>query len=184
MATTQSTELGLGSPLPEAVLTDPWGRPYGLSSLAGPGGLLVAITCNHCPYAQAVWPRLVGLARSSKSLGIPTVAVNPNLNPAYPEDSPEGMKAEIARRGIDFPYLVDPEQALVRALSAVCTPEFFLFDGARRLVYHGRLDDNWKEPAKVTRHELADAISDLAAGRPVSPDQRPSMGCSIKWNER
>jgi peroxiredoxin len=180
MSLTQSTDHGLGSPLPEATLGDPYGRQYRLASLAGTKGLLIAVTCNHCPYAQAVWPRVIELARRSRALGIATVAVNPNLNPAYPDDSIAGMRAEIDRRGIDFPYLADADQALSRALGAVCTPEFFLYDKGG-LVYHGRLDDNWKEPDKVTHHELRDAIEALATGRPVPADQKPSLGCSIKW---
>jgi len=182
MALTQSTDTGLGSPLPDATLPDPDGRSFRLADLAGPKGTLLAITCNHCPYAQAVWPRVIDLARHASGRGIATVAVNPNLNPAYPDDSPAGMKAEIAARGIDFPYLADADQSLARGIGAVCTPEFFLYDGDRQLVYHGRLDDDWKHPEAVTRHELRDAVDALAVGVPVRSDQCPSLGCSIKWN--
>ncbi len=180
MSLMQSSPHGLGSPLPEATLGDPYGRSFRLSSLVGPKGLLIAVTCNHCPYAQAVWPRVIELARRSKTLGIATVAVNPNLNPAYPDDSIDGMKAEIDRRGIDFPYLADAGQSLVRAIGAVCTPEFFLYDG-KGLVYHGRLDDDWKDPGKVSRQDLREAVEALATGRPMPSDQKASLGCSIKW---
>jgi len=183
MALVESRGRAAGDVLPEATLHDPDGRPVEVASLAGPKGLLVAITCNHCPYAQAVWPRLIDLAEHAKGLGIATVAVNPNLNPAYPDDSPREMKAEIARRGIAFPYLADMDQSFARALSAACTPEFFLYDAGRRLAYHGRLDDDWKDASRVTRHELRDAIEALASGQPIATDPRPSMGCSIKWVE-
>jgi thiol-disulfide isomerase/thioredoxin len=181
MAVMNSTELPIGSPLPAHVLGDPWGNPHNLVELVGAKGLLVVVTCNHCPYAKAVWPRVIDLAREASNLGVNTVAVNPNFNPEYPDDSPEAMQREIHNRGIEFPYLVDKRQELARVLKATCTPEFYLYDVNRALVYHGRLDDNWKEPHNVTRHDLRDAIIALVEGIPVNPDQHPSMGCSIKW---
>ncbi|MBP7126163.1 thioredoxin family protein [Myxococcota bacterium] len=181
MALTHSSPQPLGSRLPAHRLAHPEGGHVELTSLVGDRGLLLAVTCNHCPYAQAVWPRLVRLAREVRPLGIATVAVNPNLHPDYPDDSLEGMVRAVSRWGIDFPYLADGDQSLARALGAVCTPEFFLYDSRQALVYHGRMDDSWQDEGRVTRLDLRDALLALVEGRPVSPDQHPSMGCSIKW---
>ena len=183
MALLESVPARLGSLLPTFSLADADGIVYRSDDLSGANGLLVVVTCNHCPYAQAVWPRVVRLARHAREVGIATVAINPNLNPDYPDDSPPAMKEAIARLGIAFPYLVDRDQSVARALDAQCTPEFYLYDRDRRLAYHGRLDDSWKDESKVTRRELQGAIEALATGRPVDADQPPSMGCSIKWLE-
>ncbi len=181
MVLTVSTPHPLGSRLPDHTLTRPEGGEVSLGSLVGPKGLLLAVTCNHCPYAKAVWPRVVRLAGEARAWGVATVAVNPNLNPDYPEDSLDGMREAIRRWGIPFPYLADEDQSLARALGAVCTPEFFLYDAGRALVYHGRLDDHWQDESRVTRQELREAVLALVEGRPVPSDQKPAMGCSIKW---
>ena len=181
MALMESVGDQLGTRLPAFALGDPFGARHDSTRLSGPKGLLIAVTCNHCPYAIALWPRLIELARDARRLGIGVVALNPNLNPAYPDDSPEAMKAKIQEWGIDFPYLIDEDQQVARALKAQCTPEFYLYDAEAILVYHGRLDDNWKEPEGVTSEELRHAITSLAAGQAISPTQNPALGCSIKW---
>ena len=181
MALTESRPGALGAAMPVFELKDASGRNVRSADLPGPKGLLIAVTCNHCPYAKAVWDRLIALAGKAAAQGVNTVAINPNLNPDYPEDSVEAMQAEVRARGIPFHYLVDADQSVARALGAVCTPEFLLFDATGTLVYHGRLDDNWKEPDRVTRHELAEAIDALASGRPIGSDQHPAVGGSSKW---
>lgn len=181
MALVESVTVALGSPMPDFKLGDPDGRVTEGRSAYGPKGLLVAFTCNHCPYAVAVWPRLVRLAAEAKALGVETVAVNPNIHPGYPEDAPAKMKEKAREWGIPFPYLVDATQEVARAFKAQCTPDLYLYGADRRLAYHGRLDDNWQEEAKVTRRELFEAVKALAAGKPPVSPQRPSMGCSIKW---
>lgn len=181
MALLESTHVPLGTEMPDFELKDPDGKPYRGRELYGPKGLLVAFTCNHCPYAKAVWPRFIRLAERAKGLGIATVAVNPNIHPDYPEDSAPRMKEKIREWKIPFPYLVDETQRTARAFSAQCTPDLYLFDASRKLVYHGRIDDNWQDEGKVTRQELLAAVEALAAGKPAPKDQRPSMGCSIKW---
>lgn len=183
MALTLSSEARLGSEIPAFELRDFEGRPHRARDLFGARGLLVAVTCNHCPYAQAIWPRLVALAAQARGLGVNTVAINPNLHPDYPEDSVEGMARQARWTGLDFPYLADETQDVSRALGATCTPEFFLYDGQGVLVYHGRFDDNWKDAAQVKDRELQAAVEDLAGGRPVCRDQKPAMGCSIKWKD-
>lgn len=181
MALVNSKELPLGSLMPDFELKDPQGKPYSGRSAFGKKGLLVAFTCNHCPYAIAIWPRLISLAKSALGLGVSTVGINPNIHPDYPEDSPGRMQVKAQEWGIPFPYLVDETQAVARNFDAQCTPDLYLYDANRRLVYHGRFDDNWKEPEKVKRQELKDAVKALAEGRPVAAAQHHSMGCSIKW---
>ena len=181
MALLESLEIPLGTAMPYFELKDPNGRTFQGERLYGHKGLLAVFTCNHCPYAQAVWPRLIRLADLAKDLGIETVAINPNIHPNYPEDAPEKMKEKIVELGIDFPYLVDETQETARAFKAQCTPDVYLFNQEQKLVYHGRIDDNWQDETRVTKEELKEAIENLAHGQPISPTQRPSMGCSIKW---
>lgn len=167
--------------MPNFELSSPHGKIFRGSQLYGEKGLLVIFTCNHCPYAKAVWPRLISLARYAGELGINTVAINPNIHPDFAEDAPDRMKEEIKRRGITFPYLIDETQETARAFNAQCTPDIYLYDGFHKLVYHGRIDDNWKDEENVTKEDLKEAIENLAGGKPISRVQHPSMGCSIKW---
>ena len=181
MALLESITIPLGTKMPAFDLKDPHGKNYKSRDLAGENGLLVVFTCNHCPYAMAVWPRVVRLAGHARPLEINTIAINPNINPDYPDDAPEKMIGKIKELKIDFPYLVDESQEVARAFKARCTPDIYLFDKNQELVYHGRIDDNWQNETKVTQEELKKAIDHLAAGQPVDPHQKPSMGCSIKW---
>jgi peroxiredoxin len=181
MALVESIDIPLGTPMPAFDLPDPDGQKHASTALFGPTGLLVAFTCNHCPYAKAIWPRLILLSQQARELGVETVAINPNIHPNYPEDAPEMMKKKIKEWGIGFPYLVDETQKVAQAFKAQCTPDLYLFDSAGKLVYHGRLDDNWQDEAKVERQELKEAVEHLAAGKPITAKQVPSMGCSIKW---
>lgn len=177
----QSIDIPLGTAMPKFKLKDPDGTVYQSDVLMGEKGLLVIFTCNHCPYAKAVWPRTIKLAEYAKRLGINTVGINPNIHPDYPEDAPEVMKQRIKEWGISFPYLIDETQHVAAAFKAQCTPDIYLFDRNQKLVYHGRIDDNWQDESKVTREELKEAITNLAEGKPISEKQFPSMGCSIKW---
>lgn len=177
----QSIEIPLGTKMPKFRLPDPDGKFYSSDELYGPKGLLVIFTCNHCPYARAVWPRTIAIAEYAKPLGINTVGINPNIHPDYPEDRPEVMKEKIKEWGIPFPYLVDESQQVAASFKAQCTPDVYLFNANQELVYHGRVDDNWQDPSKVTREELKEAVTALAKGLPISEKQYPSLGCSIKW---
>ena len=177
----ESIDIPLQTKMPEFELPDPDGKKYVSDALYGPKGLLVIFTCNHCPYAKAVWPRTIALSRYAESLGINTVAINPNIHPDYPEDKPEVMREYMKKWQIPFPYLVDESQAIAAEFKAQCTPDIYLFDAAQKLVYHGRVDDNWQDETKVTREELKEAITALAKERPISEKQFPSLGCSIKW---
>ena len=177
----ESIEIPLGTTLPPFALPDPSGTSHSSDDLMGDKGLLVIFTCNHCPYARAVWPRTIALAEEFAARGIATVAINPNINPDYPEDAPEIMEQKISEWGISFPYLVDESQKVAREYKAQCTPDIYLFDAKKRLVYHGRVDDNWQDEGKVTRRELRGAMENLTNGKPIDGKQFPSMGCSIKW---
>jgi peroxiredoxin len=183
MGLVESIKIELGTKMPEFKLSDPNGKTFQGKELYGEKGLLVAFTCNHCPYALAIWPRLIELAQDAARVGIATVGINPNIHPEYPDDAPPKMIEKMKEWGIPFPYLVDETQDTARAFKAQCTPDLYLFDAEQKLVYHGRLDDNWKEPEKVKQQELRGAIDQLACGNPISPDQKNSMGCSIKWRE-
>lgn len=154
MVLLESLDIPLGTRMPDFKLEDPFGKVFKSGQLHGNKGLLVAFTCNHCPYARAVWPRLIRLAKHAKNLGVNTVAINPNIHPDYPEDSPEEMKKKMKEWGIGFPYLVDETQQVAKAFKAQCTPDIYLFDAEHKLVYHGRIDDNWKDETKVTKEEL------------------------------
>ena len=142
---------------------------------------VVVFMCNHCPYVQAVWPRLVDLQEKYKNNGVQFIGINPNLNPDYPEETPEKMKEYAARYHMNFPYLLDVTQEVARAYKAQCTPDIYVYDQGRKLAYHGRIDDNWKEADKANTHELSDALAALVKGEQQNVDQYPSMGCSIKW---
>jgi peroxiredoxin len=181
MALLESVKIPLGTTMPVFQLKDPSGKVFTSDSLYGDRGLLVVFTCNHCPYAQAVWPRMIALGKYGQGMRVGTVAINPNINPDFPEDSPAKMKEFVTQTGIPFPYLIDEDQQTAKAFKAQCTPDIYLFNKGRELVYHGRIDDNWKDEDAVTREELKEAMNNMAAGLPQAKKQYPSMGCSIKW---
>lgn len=183
MALVESINIALGTKLPYFELPCPDGRLHSSETLMGENGLLVVFTCNHCPYALAIWPRLTRLAAWAKEQGIATVAINPNIHPAYPEDAPGVMKTKIQEWGIAFPYLVDETQSVARDFQAQCTPDLYLFDSKQQLFYHGRLDDNWQNEAKVTKQELKVAMTAMVRGQALADSMKPSMGCSIKWKD-
>ncbi|MEJ2577507.1 MAG: thioredoxin family protein [Kineosporiaceae bacterium] len=144
--------------------------------------LLVAFTCNHCPYVRHVERGFSEVVHRYPGLAV--VAVCTNDADAYPEDAPAGLAEQAARAGWDFPYLVDASQEAGRAFGAACTPDFFLFDGDGRLAYRGALDESTPGTGKpVTGALLDDAIARVFAGEPVPEPHRPSLGCSIKWRE-
>ena len=184
MTRTPSTMLGLGTPAPDFRLPDTTagGKEVALSDFEAAPALLVAFICNHCPFVQHVAGELAALSRDLPAHGVAMVAISSNDVGAYPADSPEAMATEAARQGWAFPYLYDETQEVARAYRAACTPDFFLFDGNRKLVYRGQLDAS--RPGNglpVTGADLRAAVAAVLAGRPVDEDQRPSLGCNIKW---
>lgn len=172
--------LPIGAPAPDFSLPAVDGRTYTLASFAGSKAIVIAFTCNHCPYAQAYEDRFMALVRDFGPRGIAFAAINPNDARSYPDDSFAKMKERATSRSFNFPYLRDEPQATARAYGAVCTPHYFVI-AAGKIVYEGRLDDNWKNPAEAKSPDLRNAIDAALSGRNVpSPNTNP-MGCSIKW---
>lgn len=181
MALTESIPLDPLWQAPSFELYNAEGKLHTLHSLMGSKGLVVVFTCNHCPYAKAIWERLIDLHLHFKDLGIPFVAINPNINPAYPQDSPPNMLELIKKLQIPFPYLVDTNQEVAKSFQAKCTPDIFLLKADSRIFYHGRLDDCWKDSKLATKHDLKEALQLLSSDQPPLENSFPSMGCSIKW---
>ncbi len=179
---TESTMLALGTPAPPFTLPEPaTGTTVTLDELTGPA-LVVTFICNHCPYVQHVAAGLATLGRDLTDQGVAMVAISSNDVATYPQDGPDQMVAETRRHRWTFPYLYDETQDVARAYSAACTPDTLVFDGARRLVYRGQLDDSRpRNDLPVTAADVRVAVDAVLAGRPVAPDQRPSIGCGIKW---
>jgi len=156
------------------------GKRYSLTSFADIPTLVMIVSCNHCPYVQAYEDRMIAIQRDYKDRGVGFVAINSNYDKDYPEDSYENMIKRANEKRFNFPYLRDETQSLAKALSAVCTPEIFVFNKDRKLVYHGRIDDN-RDPTKVTRHDLRNALDAITTGKtPAAAETRP-FGCSVKW---
>ncbi len=182
MARTPSTMLELGTPAPSFRLPDFDGRLHALEDFAASPALLVVFMCEHCPFVRHVRGGIAALAREYAPRGLAVVAINANDLEAYPEDGPDAMRRESADVGYVFPYLLDATQAVAQAYRAACTPDFFLFDRQRRLVYRGQFDDSRPgNGVPVTGADLRAALDALLAGEPPLPGQRPSLGCNIKW---
>ncbi len=186
MAATPSTMLALGTPAPAFSLPDAVsGRVVSSTDFTGAPALLVMFICNHCPYVKHVRTVLASLARDYQAKGVAVVGINSNDFVAYPDDGPDKMRAEAAAAGYTFPYLVDESQEVARAYQAACTPDFFLFDRDQKLVYRGQLDGSRPgNSVAPSGSDLRGALDTLLAGHPVPADQKPSLGCNIKWKTR
>ena len=182
MARTPSTMLALGTSAPDFDLADYDGRRHRLADFAPSPALLVAFICEHCPFVRHVRAEFARFAREYAPRGLAVVAINSNDLEAYPQDGPDAMREEARSLGYVFPYLIDAQQDAARAYRAACTPDFFLFDASRRLVYRGQFDDSRPGNGRpVTGADLRRAVDAVLAGRPVDPEQFPSLGCNIKW---
>lgn len=182
MALTPSTMLPLGTTAPDFRLPDPDGKPVSRADFSASPALLVMFICNHCPYVKHLRAGLAQLGRDYAPRGVAIVAISANDVANYPEDSPAKMAAEAKAAGYTFPYLYDESQAVAKAYRAACTPDFFLFDQARQLVYRGQFDDSRPgNGAPVTGKDLRTALDAVLTGKPVAANQKPSMGCNIKW---
>jgi peroxiredoxin len=174
--------LPLGTPAPDFRLPDPAGRLVARDDFAAAPALLVAFLCNHCPYVKHIQAGLAAFAREYAARGLAIVAINSNDFGAYPEDAPARMAEEAKRHGYVFPYLIDETQEVAKAYRAACTPDFFLFDAARRLAYRGQFDASRPgNRVPVTGADLRAAADAVLAGRAAPAEQRPSIGCNIKW---
>ncbi len=182
MALTASTMLALGTAAPAFALPDANGKLVALDDFRDAPALLVAFLCSHCPYVQHIRSGFAKFATEYQARGLAIVAINANDADAHAEDSPAEMAKEARRFGYAFPYLYDASQGVAKAYRAACTPDFFLFDRARRLVYRGQFDASRpNSKTLVTGGDLRAAADAALAGAVVSADQKPSIGCNIKW---
>jgi thiol-disulfide isomerase/thioredoxin len=183
MAETLSTMLPLGTTMPTFALRDTVSdRTFSDRDAAGAKGTLVMFICNHCPFVKHVLPEIEKVATEYGAKGIGVVAISSNDPVAYPQDGPGPMKQLATERKWAFAYLFDDTQSVAAAFHAACTPDFFAFDANRKLVYRGRLDESRPgSTAPLTGRELRAALDAILAGREPAPDQKPSIGCNIKW---
>ena len=182
MVAVNSTMLPLGTKAPDFRLLDTNGRTVALKDLQGAPALVVVFMCNHCPYVKHIRSGLVQLARDYLPRGVAMVGISSNDVANYPADSPAKMAEEAKAAGYQFPYLYDEFQEVAKAYRAACTPDIYLFDRDQRLVYRGQLDDSRPNNSiPVTGKDLRAAIEAVLVGKDVSPDQKPSIGCNIKW---
>jgi hypothetical protein len=175
--------LALGSPAPmrETLMMSVDGKERSIASVAGPKGTLVVFTCNTCPYAKAWEARIAAIGNAAIKRGLGVLAVNSNDPGRNAGDSYEEMVARAKKLGLKYPYVVDATSDLARAFGASATPEAFLFDAKGRLVYHGTVDDNMRDPSAVKEPWLREAVDAVVAGQTVATAETKAMGCSIKF---
>jgi len=184
MVKTASTMLPLGTEAPDFSLPDVNGKTVTLSDVAGAKAYLVMFICNHCPFVKHVADELAKLGKEYQDKGVAVFAISSNDVSSHPDDSPEKMKEEAEQRGYTFPYLYDEDQSVAKAYRAACTPDFYVFDADKKLVYRGQLDDSRPESGiPVTGKDLRAALDAAIEGRPPLEEQKPSLGCNIKWKE-
>jgi len=185
MAATPSNMMPLGTMAPDFNLTDTIsGKKKSLHELKSEKATVITFICNHCPFVKHVQKGLVKLTKDYIPSGISFVAINSNDVKAYPDDSPERMKEVAKQLGYPFPYLYDESQDIARAYGAACTPDFYIFDKDLKCVYRGQMDDS--RPSNnipVTGKDIRAALDAILAGKPVSEEQKPSIGCNIKWKK-
>ncbi|MEP0774112.1 MAG: thioredoxin family protein [Acidobacteriota bacterium] len=174
-------ELGAQAPATDVKMKDVSGRMVSIADVRGERGTLVMFSCNACPWVKAWETRIAELGNRAPEMGIGVIVINPNDPAKVAEDSYEVMQERARERGFKFPYVVDDTSGVARAFGATRTPEVFLFDAAGKLVYHGAIDDNAREPEKVEKHYLADALRAVAAGQPIPVAETKALGCTIKW---
>ena len=182
MVATNSTMLPIGSKAPAFRLPDVHGKVVALSDFPDARAMVIVFMCNHCPYVKHLRGGLAQLARDYLPKGVTILGINSNDVENYPADSPARMAEEAKAAGYLFPYLYDESQAVAKAYRAACTPDFYLFDHNQILIYRGEFDDS--RPGNgipVTGKALRSALDAVLAGKPVSPQQKPSVGCNIKW---
>ena len=173
--------LETGAKLPDFNLPGVDGKNHSPGLFQNSSILVVMFTCNHCPYVQAYENRLINLQKEYKDKGVSFIAINVNDEINYPEDSFENMKKRAKEKNYNFPYLRDKSQETAKTFGASFTPEIFVFDQERTLQYHGRIDDNWQEPDKVTKQNLKEAIEAILTNKPIERRETQAIGCTVKW---
>lgn len=176
-----STVLTLGSKMPDFSLPATDGRTYSSSSFSNAEVLIIIFSCNHCPYVQAYENRIIQIQNKYKEKGVQVVAINSNDAVKYPEDSFSEMQKRAEEKGFNFPYLYDETQDIARAFGATHTPELFVFNKERKLVYFGKIDDNWQNETRVRNKYLENALDELLSGKTISVPETFAIGCTIKW---
>lgn len=183
MARTPSNMLALGTQAPDFILPDTVSeQTLSLNEIQGKKGTVIMFICNHCPFVVHINPMIASLAHTYQELGIGFIAISSNDVVNYPQDAPHLMRQVAAKEDYSFPYLYDESQAVAKAYDAACTPDFYLFDANLKLVYRGQLDDS--RPGNglpLTGNDLTMAMDQLLAGKTIDPNQKPSIGCNIKW---
>lgn len=172
--------LKIGSKAPDFTLPATDDKKYSLKTFADKKALVIIFSCNHCPYVQAYEDRIIEIQKDY-SKDIQVIAISSNEDENYPEDSFENMKARAEMKKFNFPYLHDETQNIAKAYGATHTPEIFLFDKERKLVFHGKIDDNWQEPQSVKSKYLRNAVDELLSGKQISVPETFTIGCTIKW---
>ena len=185
MARTPSNMIPLGTIAPEFALPDTVsGKELSLKEIKGEKGTVIMFICNHCPFVKHVNAGIVRLAEDYNSKGIGFVAISSNDVENYPDDAPDLMAVTAEEEGYIFPYLYDESQEVATAYDAACTPDFYLFDDQLSLVYRGQMDDSRPgNEIPVTGNDLRSAMDNLLADRAIDPEQKPSIGCNIKWKK-
>jgi peroxiredoxin len=185
MVLTPSKMIPLGTTAPDFTLTDAInGKSLSLNEIRGPQATVIMFICNHCPFVKHIRTKLVEVANHYQKQGIAFIAINSNEIENYPEDAPEHMKKVAQRLGYPFPYLFDETQDVAKAYKATCTPDFFIFNHDLKCIYRGQFDDSRpNNNIGVTGKDLSRALDQILAGESVFKDQKPSLGCNIKWKD-
>ncbi len=181
MALLESTMPPLGTPAHDFSLEGTDSKTHSLKNYSEKEIIVIVFMCNHCPYVKAVLKRIIELQNEFIDRGVQFIGINPNDATRYPDDSLENMKIIARENDFSFPYLIDPSQEVAKSYGAVCTPDLYVYGKNRKLVYRGRIDDNWKDSEKVTQQDLKLALKNILSGEVITNKQIPSMGCSIKW---
>ena len=159
-------------------------KTYSLESFSDKNVLVIIFMCNHCPYVKAVLQRLIALQAETAHQGVQLIGINSNDVDRYPDDSMENMQKITKEKGINFPYLLDVSQEMAKTYDAVCTPDIYVYGTERKLLYRGRIDDNWEHEEKVTQRNLKEAVDCIVVGKKIPDKQVSSIGCSIKWKKK
>lgn len=178
-----TNKLKIGSSLPDFNLKGTDEKYYSPSIFEDKKILVIIFSCNHCPYVQAYEDRIKDIQQEFGNSGVQVIAINSNEESGYPEDSFENMKLRAADKKFNFPYLRDDMQVVAEEFDASHTPEIFVFDADRKLAYHGKIDDNWKEPERVKSRYLRDALEQMLKNEEISVPETFSIGCTIKWKK-